>query len=203
MFGFTLAEVLITLVIIGVIAAITVPTLTLKRDKEQTCTKLKKFHSVMTQAFLLYANSEGISPNKITFPSDSYRNGPKQLEWYKQTIGKYISSISAESLTAGSYGYWKVRMNDGSSFIAYLGGQKIAHFFYCTKSSCEPETFDGKTSFLFTFTNGDFITSNQEKIIPRETLLNGCRNSHPHDRHYCTRLIQVDGWQIKDDYPWL
>ncbi|MBR6164001.1 type II secretion system protein [bacterium] len=40
--AFTLAEVLITLVIIGVIAAITVPTLITKYQKEQTVTRLKK-----------------------------------------------------------------------------------------------------------------------------------------------------------------
>ena len=48
--GFTLAEVLITLVIIGVIAAITVPTLITKYQKEQTVTKLKKAYSEINQA---------------------------------------------------------------------------------------------------------------------------------------------------------
>ena len=48
--GFTLAEVLITLVIIGVIAAITVPALMNKTDKEEYIVAYKKALSVMNQA---------------------------------------------------------------------------------------------------------------------------------------------------------
>ena len=47
--AFTLAEVLITLVIIGVIAAITLPTLITKYQKEQTVTRLKKVYSTLSQ----------------------------------------------------------------------------------------------------------------------------------------------------------
>ena len=43
--GFTLAEVLITLVIIGVIAAMTIPTLVTKYQKEQTVNQLKQVFS--------------------------------------------------------------------------------------------------------------------------------------------------------------
>ena len=43
--GFTLAEVLITLTIIGVIAAITIPNLMQKYEKQQTVTKLKKAYN--------------------------------------------------------------------------------------------------------------------------------------------------------------
>lgn len=49
--GFTLAEVLITLVIIGVIAAITVPTLIARYQEEQTVSKLRKSYSTVANAF--------------------------------------------------------------------------------------------------------------------------------------------------------
>ena len=48
--GFTLAEVLITLGIIGVVAALTMPMLIGHFEKITTATKLKKFYSVMAQA---------------------------------------------------------------------------------------------------------------------------------------------------------
>lgn len=48
--GFTLAEVLITLVIIGVIAAITVPSLITKTNNQETVSKLKKTYSTLAQA---------------------------------------------------------------------------------------------------------------------------------------------------------
>lgn len=48
--GFTLSETLITLVIIGVIAAITVPTLLSKYQKQTYVVSLKKTYSLLTQA---------------------------------------------------------------------------------------------------------------------------------------------------------
>ena len=49
--AFTLAEVLITLVIVGVIAALTVPTLIAKYTEQQTVTAVKKFYSEISQAY--------------------------------------------------------------------------------------------------------------------------------------------------------
>ena len=50
MTGFTLAEVLITLGIIGVVAALTIPALIANHKKTAVETRLKKFYSVMNQA---------------------------------------------------------------------------------------------------------------------------------------------------------
>jgi len=50
LYAFTLAEVLITLVIIGVIAAITVPTLMNKTNNQEYVSKLKKAYSTLSQA---------------------------------------------------------------------------------------------------------------------------------------------------------
>ena len=51
--GFTLAEVLITITIIGVVAALTIPTLITNYQKQETIVKLKKIYAVMNQALKL------------------------------------------------------------------------------------------------------------------------------------------------------
>ncbi len=51
--AFTLAEVLITLGIIGIVAAMTMPVLIQKTKEKETISKLKKFNSVMNQAFTM------------------------------------------------------------------------------------------------------------------------------------------------------
>jgi len=58
--GFTLAEVLITLVIIGVIAAITIPTMNNKKEEESIKTSLKKNYSVFSQVFNRYYLDNGV-----------------------------------------------------------------------------------------------------------------------------------------------
>lgn len=58
-FAFTLAEVLITLGIIGVVAAITIPTLMNNTNNTEFKSKLKKEYSVLAQAYLLIATENG------------------------------------------------------------------------------------------------------------------------------------------------
>lgn len=54
MSAFTLAEVLITLGIIGIVAAMTIPTLITNHQKRQTVVKLQRAISVMNQAYLSF-----------------------------------------------------------------------------------------------------------------------------------------------------
>ena len=57
--GFTLAEVLITLGIIGIVAAMTIPNLIQKNYEHQTVTKLKETHSIISQAMRLASEEYG------------------------------------------------------------------------------------------------------------------------------------------------
>ncbi len=57
--AFTLAEVLITLGIIGIVAAMTLPALIQKNTEKETVSKLKKFNSTMNQAFMMAKNEHG------------------------------------------------------------------------------------------------------------------------------------------------
>ncbi len=57
--GFTLSEVLITLGIIGIVAAMTLPTLIQRNQEKVTVTKLKKMYSILSQAYLFAVEKNG------------------------------------------------------------------------------------------------------------------------------------------------
>lgn len=59
LFGFTLAEVLITLGIIGVVATMTIPILMTNYQKHQTETQLVKFYSMMNQTLRMSVADNG------------------------------------------------------------------------------------------------------------------------------------------------
>lgn len=61
--GFTLAEVLITLGIIGIVAALTIPSLMANYQKTQYVTGLKKAYAEITEALKLMANDHGCADN--------------------------------------------------------------------------------------------------------------------------------------------
>ena len=57
--AFTLTEVLVTLGIIGVVSAITIPTLINKYQEHVTVNKVKKFYSMINQALLMSIKNNG------------------------------------------------------------------------------------------------------------------------------------------------
>lgn len=65
--AFTLAEVLITLGIIGVVAAMTLPTIVQNYQGAVLQTQLKKAYSILTQALQKMQNDEGMIPNNENY----------------------------------------------------------------------------------------------------------------------------------------
>lgn len=215
--GFTLAEVLITLGIIGVAAALTMPALIANHKKQEVITKLKKIYSVMNQAI----NSSVAEYGDVeTWAADcGYSGSPscntdEAIEWFNRYIGKHLQITSIE------------KTNDKNSFLIYLndgGILKVANYiydmgFYVNKKALQNPKV-GINNFAFRF-NPVLATGQQESdnkytvkatFEPyawswdgtREGLLNagngyGCGEKN---HSYCTKLIQYEGWQIPKDYP--
>ena len=65
-FGFTLAEVLITLAVIGVVAAMTIPTMVANYQKQQYVTQLKKAYTELSQALQQMMVDEGVEKVSAT-----------------------------------------------------------------------------------------------------------------------------------------
>lgn len=204
--GFTLAEVLITLGIIGIVAALTIPTLVANHRKKTVEVSLAKFYTTMNQAIKLAENDYG----EMTYWAPDYTS-ENFGEWYEEYLAQYTQNIYNKE----EHGYYyDVAFNDGSGFRAYLtdDGLRSAWIFFCPKfNKCvddsngwETEKYNGINAFLFAICpNGKFVSSGYCSGIPssREGLINGCANSDPHSRHACTMLIQYDGWKISKDYP--
>ena len=70
--AFTLAEVLITLGIIGVVAAMTLPTLINNIKHAELNTQLKKSYSVLSQAILRMSEDTGLTINYDNFPNQTF-----------------------------------------------------------------------------------------------------------------------------------
>lgn len=76
--AFTLAEVLITLGIIGIVAALTIPTLIQNQQEKQTVVKLKKVYSTLSQAYLMARNEYG-SPTEWGIGGLNNADGAKNI----------------------------------------------------------------------------------------------------------------------------
>lgn len=89
--AFTLAEVLITLGIIGIVASMTIPVLMQKNQEQVTVAKVKKFYSIMNQA-LLFAIKDYGYVNEWTFidPEEEEGKKPKSSDRFVNYIKPYL-----------------------------------------------------------------------------------------------------------------
>ncbi|MBR6162965.1 type II secretion system protein [bacterium] len=97
--AFTLAEVLITLVIIGVIAAITVPTLIQQHRNEVFATALKKNYSIISQAI---QRSQLDNGPVDTWDFASANNNESQKEFIKKYILPYFQTTKICGFNTGN-----------------------------------------------------------------------------------------------------
>ncbi|MBR1753296.1 type II secretion system protein [bacterium] len=81
--GFTLAEVLITLGIIGVVAALTIPTLMQKTNEQETVAKVKSSYSNFSNAFNLAESHYGSADKWTETCGEVYSNNSEEYTQYK------------------------------------------------------------------------------------------------------------------------
>ena len=133
--AFTLAEVLITLGIIGVVAAMTLPTLVQHYKRQEASARLKKFYSAMSQAIKLSETDNGEIKywEKIEQQyledgsSDTLANSELSYNFFMKYLEPYIKYTKIDKAVAvddpeNSYEYEvKVYLSDGSLLYMHNG----------------------------------------------------------------------------------
>ena len=226
-FAFTLAEVLITLVIIGVVAALTIPTAIAKYQKTETASRLKKAYSTIAQSTARAVIDNG---NVENWELGTTGSADTILAFFNTYMAPYlsISKPAAKSSAGGwnnqysglngaqmSYGSNCVRayLSDGSSVTAIIESNtetdKRVRLYVDINGDKKPNML-GRDIFVFYYCmkyagfNGKIVPGGV--LQPKRNLLSpssdgaNCNKNQTGLR--CASVIMEDGWQIKDDYPW-
>ena len=225
--AFTLAEVLITLGIIGVVAAMTMPTLIMQHQKKVFVTRVKQTYSIVSNALLSSVADNG-APNTWNFGDDvvvsgnegvDQLNSPENVERIAKTyFAPYFKSIKEGRDDSGTY---YINLSNGTTLTFYTDGN-IENDVYSIGTIYVVASFDGNTTNYFD-TSRDYsrkdvimkvnISDGYAKLNffnwgdnTRTGIINakyGCRKEvEKYLRFGCGKLIQFDGWEIKEDYPW-
>ena len=209
--AFTLAEVLITLGIIGIVAAMTLPVLIQRNNNKITEARLKKFYSEINQA---------VSLAEVEFGDKEYwfvnYTTPEEVEkWFMTYIGKNLQILHTDK---DAWNRFIVYFPDGSALKQLNSGTSRDWLFFpskadkCIKKYGELTSVSsgglGICSFAFIFNpSGNGMKYHYKKGFEpwkyawdgdRDTLLSGCKSSG----HYCAALIQLNNWEIPRDYPY-
>lgn len=220
--GFTLAEVLITLGIIGIIASLTLPAVIGHYKKVETASRLKKFYSSMQQAIVMSEAVNGDSKEwvKAETQKDSEGNidydaqDKAVKDFFMQYLApyfKYTNIVSGKNIVeedgTKSGTVTKVYLSDGSSFIFNNG--TCMDIIFDINGERKPNT-PGKDQFTFFFClspeeiKGHCRNSKRAFCTPsyeartRDELKNRCKTN----AYHCSSLLEYDNWEFKDDYPY-
>ena len=210
--AFTLAEVLITLGIIGVVAAMTLPTVTAKYRVSVVETSLKKFYTNMNQAVNLSVAQNG-ETKYWEFPTE---DTPDNIEAF---INKYIKQYIKIIDTQKDDKYYFMYFADGSGVrVSYLAkdwnyclnakdlskinssnilGNKCFYFGFYPQGACSVGSYSYKNFYnrgvepyvvcLFEDEDGNISDTTVDDLYKNPALY--------------TKIIQLNGWKVPKDYP--
>ncbi len=177
-FGFTLAEVLITLGIIGVVAALTIPTLMQKTNRKETVAKVKKVVSTMSNALEMSMAEYGLV-SKWNLKKDA---SSEDANYIAERLKPYLNVVKdcgvdktgciyngtykdLQDRNQGNYqantGYYKLLLNDNIAvmFKSDPGGARI----YCIadiNGEKGPNKLGYDTFYFYIDSKDKFLTHN-------------------------------------------
>ena len=201
--GFTMAEVLITIAVIGVVAAVTIPTLVQSYKKRVVETRLAKFYSAINQAIRLSEIENGEITKWKKMGSNNSSMPPQA--WYEEYLKQFLSVSKIEvNVDNDVWGSTILYFPDGSAVKFSVNSW---YFFPIAHDGLHNSKKDvGKKLFTFVLDYNKGIepyNANWDGTI--EMLKNdsslGCRADATNEAAYCTKLIQMNNWKIPDDYP--
>lgn len=224
--AFTLAEVLITLGIIGVVAAMTMPALISKYKKYVLEVQIKETYSIISQVLKLSVT------NGASFDSFDTKNRNNETieNWYNEVFAPYLK-VSRLCLNVKPIGCWhqvyslqqnpygensisndEVQFillngasftikNYSSSWISYVYGVKTeaesaAVFFFDANGKKLPNIL-GKDVHVLVWTEKGVVPAFNDKTD--KDIQTGCLNQKLGSGMSCFKIIMGNGWHIPDE----
>lgn len=226
--AFTLAEVLITLAIIGIVAAMTIPTLVSNYQKKLTVTKLRKVYSDLNNVVKLSEVDNG-PMEQWEYPQGDTGTFDSIAPFIKKYYLPYFKTaklIKSTEIGSNYNIFTEFEQNMFNNYLILTDGT-IMSFFANTPSyiwllvdinGIKPPNETGKDIFVFDIYNHpsqkDGLTKRYKVKFwyyyeDRDTLTNpdvqySCNknNTQRYKNFVCGRVIELDNWEIKDNYPW-
>ncbi len=222
---------LITLGIIGIVAALTLPALILKHNKQITETALKKFYTTFNQAILLSINENGpveywdYHVNNIKDGDGESINRCDDIDTaFQKYLVPYMKIVekkeAKDSLGNRMLLYF---LADGSAFAYFYQENREVFFYPKNAEKCIEKYPEGMGSCCFEFTfypyrrsdltdfqHGNWQYHYRKGLEPSLYKWNGEEDGLYSGMYhscldgngaYCTAIIARNGWKIPANYP--
>ena len=221
--AFTLAETLITLGIIGIVAALTLPTIITKYQKKETAKRLQQAYNLLQQTANLaqveYGDMETWDcfekgsmsaeqfANKYIIPFFKDTNINRYGSWIIAGYKRPPKQMNGADTSAAQY-YFQTSQGYIYSTFAYDSSDRRIFLVYIDINGTKGKNISGRDIFVATYgysSKKDYfykLHMYNFSQSDRDTILRESCNKTGGNGAYCGALIEMDGWEIKDSYPW-
>ena len=223
--AFTLAETLIALGIIGVVATITLPNVISNYQKKITVSRLKKAYSDIQNAVRLSSIENGEpSEWEISFVGNGVRDSVQTyyLPYFKSA--KVTKSYNIYNLNRRKLPSLRtyITLQNGTVLSFFGEGPASAWMFVDINGKAKPNRVGRDIFVLNYYNNKKFLPIFEGSNLGIDRIKNaginipdeqqesnrvgfGCSSQNKNGYYagfYCGALIQLNNWEIPDDYPW-
>lgn len=210
--AFTLAEVLITLGIIGIVAALTMPVLITKYQKKVAATRVKKVYSELSQAVKLSEVDNGpIKYWDYDLSGEPIKNSELVFEKYIEKYYKNISYCDYKTRPCGSSvgtaGVHYITVNGTAISISSNPSRNVVANILISLDT-RPKKYLHNCFYFVIDKKYGVVPFGMMDNLTREDILNGYKfeqyniGCNESDINACTALLMLDEWEFTDDYPW-
>lgn len=173
--GFTLAEVLITLGIIGVVSALTAPALSTSTQKAKIGPALARFSSILGSAVQEYMVNEELT-DLSGVGDDTLYTGVKKL-------------MMGDDITENDVTYYT--LNDGTRIVSFSKNDGVIIDINGAKKPNQP----AKDRFKFTISDNGRVYAYGSKASGQKTC--NANSDNDDDRYACTGDVADNGWKAE------
>ncbi len=212
--GFTLAEVLVTLGIIGVVSAMTVPTLMQNHQRKTYVTQLHKFYNELSQALIQYQTDKNALNLKEAGLTDD-----NALKSFFQSYFKVVNDCGSEqepcfaptnvyrkindSEQIGTYltgGYFSITSGASVGFASTITGDRVASVYVDINGSKGPNIAGRDIFAIYIYNDGTVDDWSADGSKPdkdvRDTNYAADCDSASNDWTGCFGKILNDNWEM-------
>ena len=214
--GFTLSEVLITLGIIGVVAAMTMPVLIQQQQKLHYVIALKKAYSVWEQAFQRMQTEDEYYIDNLYhtnfFSKIPTTNITDKNEYWKNNLSKYIQMVDFIPSNSSGTGITYKRLSggvnvpsltnfasiytpDGMIYYIALYSNSTSHVWIDVNADKAPNQW-GRDMFRFSINNDGRLIPYDSEMAEGDDCSNEKIAAKESLGYECAQRIMKDGWKM-------
>ena len=217
--AFTIAEILIAVVVIGVLAVIILPNKIVNYQKKLTAVQLEKAYSILANAVSVSISKNGSTENWVYNDGSSGGWGNNAKNFYFTYLDEYLkvgqycgikhteprTGACKEIFASGDTTSYAVILENGIGLSVRGDASTTQMEIQLDINGAKGPNRAGRDGFVFRINTKDGLVPVKDDLYGMPPCTRTLKNPNGYSNWVgwgCAYVIMQNGWQITKDYPW-